>query len=70
MLPRTKNILVGGAALAVAIALPAIAQDRPESILPPGFGEPATPAPAPVANEAAPTSPTPAQRPSFEGSLV
>jgi hypothetical protein len=34
----------------VAIAIPALAQDKPESILPPGFGEPTptpTPSPAP-----------------------
>ena len=35
---RTKQFLIGGAALAAALALPAIAQDQPESILPPGFG--------------------------------
>lgn len=51
MLRRTKQFLIGGAALAAALALPAIAQDQPESILPPGFGDPATPAPQPVANE-------------------
>jgi hypothetical protein len=41
---RSKAAL---AALAAALALPALAQDRPESILPPGFGE--TPQPAPTA---------------------
>lgn len=41
---RTKLLLAAAAALAVAI--PALAQDQPESLLPPGFGEP-TPAPAP-----------------------
>lgn len=46
--PRNKLLV---AAAAVAIAIPALAQDKPESILPPGFGE-TTPAPAP--------SPTPA----------
>jgi hypothetical protein len=60
MQPRTKQILIGGAALALALALPAIAQDRPESILPPGFGDPA-PAPEPVRNEAEP-SPAPSER--------
>jgi hypothetical protein len=40
---------LGAAGLAIAIAaLPAIGQDRPESILPPGFGT-ATPTPAPTA---------------------
>lgn len=61
MQPRTKSFLIGGAAL-FALALPAIAQDRPESILPPGFGEPTTPAPEPVANEAQPVDRQPAQR--------
>jgi hypothetical protein len=50
MLPRTKHWLIGSAAFAVALALPALAQDQPESLLPPGFGEP-TPAPQPPANE-------------------
>ncbi len=67
----TKQFLIGGAAVALAIALPAIAQDRPESILPPGFGDPATPAPEPATtNEAQPAAPTPSRRPSIEDSLV
>jgi hypothetical protein len=70
MPPRTKQFLVGAAALAVAIAIPAIAQDRPESILPPGFGDPATPAPEPVANEAQPRTSPPSQRPAIEDSIV
>jgi hypothetical protein len=70
MLPRTKQFLLGGAALVAAIALPAIAQDRPESILPPGFSEPTTAAPEPVANNGEAESSTPAQRRSFEGSVV
>ena len=56
MQPRIKQFLIGGAALAIALALPAIAQERPESILPPGFGEPATPAPQPVVNETQPAT--------------
>lgn len=67
---RTKQFLIGGAALVVAIALPAIAQDQPESILPPGFGDPATPAPEPATNDTQPAPSTPSQRPSFEGSIV
>lgn len=70
MPPRTKQILIGAAALAVAAALPAIAQDRPESILPPGFGDPATPAPAPVSNNAESTTNTATERQSIEGSAV
>jgi hypothetical protein len=46
---QTKLLLAAAAALAVAI--PALAQDQPESLLPPGFGEPApAPAPAPAEN--------------------
>jgi hypothetical protein len=56
MQPRIRNFLVGAAAVALAAALPAIAQDRPESILPPGFGDPSTPAVAPPANNAQPTT--------------
>ncbi len=54
---RTKQFLIGGAALGIAIALPAIAQDRPESLLPPGFGDP-PPAAEPVRNEAQPAATT------------
>jgi len=47
-----------GAAAVLAAAIPAIAQDQPESLLPPGFGE-QSPAPAPTpaspGNTAAPT---------------
>ena len=56
MLQRTRHFLIGGAALALALAIPAIAQDRPESLLPPGFDDP--PAPA-TQNEAAPAPTTP-----------
>jgi hypothetical protein len=54
MLPRNKlfGLLAGGVLLA---ALPALAQDTPESILPPGFGDPATPRSAP----ASPATPAP-----------
>ena len=67
---RTSNrALIGGAAfaLAAAAAWPAIGQQRPESILPPGFGEPApaprtaAPSPRPAAPSLAPvTGATPA----------
>ena len=69
MSPRTRNFLAGAAALAIAAALPAIAQDRPESILPPGFGEPAT-SPEPVANNAESVSKPATERPAVEGSAV
>ena len=58
---RTKRLaLAGGTALLLAgLGWPALGQDRPESILPPGFGDPtpATPAPGPSprATTAAPT---------------
>ena len=54
---RTSRKVALGLALA-GVALPVLAQDRPESILPPGFGDPtpvasATPAPRPTATGAA-----------------
>ncbi len=64
MTPRINRVLAGGAAVALVLALPAIAQDQPESILPPGFGDPATPTPAPtptpVTNEVRPSTRAPA----------
>jgi len=69
MQPQTKHILAGISALAMVAALPAIAQDQPESILPPGFGDPATPAPEPVSNTSEPAT-RPAQQASVEGSAV
>jgi hypothetical protein len=50
-----------GAALALAAWYPASGQQRPESILPPGFGQPAAPAPPrPLPSPRASTSPRPA----------
>ena len=70
MRQRTRHFLTGGAALALALAIPAIAQERPESLLPPGFDDP--PAPA-TQNEAAPApsvQPTaPAAGPSESGGV-
>ena len=59
---RADRIRLGGVALAaLAVAgLPALAQERPESILPPGFGEP-TPTPAPTPAQPAPTAGEPSQ---------
>lgn len=54
----TKQLLGGTAALALLLALPAIAQDRPESLLPPGFGDPTTVAPEPVQNTQSPSRPS------------
>jgi hypothetical protein len=49
MKPRTKRLIGGLAAgAALAVALPALGQDAPQSLLPPGFGSaPPKPAPAP-----------------------
>ncbi len=46
---HARHLAAAGVAAALAITIPALAQNQPESLLPPGFGEP-TPAPAPVAN--------------------
>ena len=70
MPPRTKKLLIGGTALVIALALPAIAQDRPESILPPGFGDPSTPEPQPVANETQPVTSSRPQQPAGEDRAV
>ena len=45
--PR-NSLLLAAAATAVALTIPVLAQDQPESLLPPGFGE--SPAPAPTQN--------------------
>ena len=54
--------------LAASVAGAALAQSAPESILPPGFGDPAPPAPTPTPTPASPDSPatpgTAAPRPS------
>ncbi|WP_231564937.1 hypothetical protein [Sphingomonas sp. Ant H11] len=49
-----------GTALAAVLAIPALGQQRPESILPPGFGDP-TPAPSPAAARPKPVQQAPAQ---------
>lgn len=51
---------LGTAAGAYALAVPASGQDSPESILPPGFGEPTPPAPPASPTPTPPASPTPA----------
>ena len=58
MTRRTNHLLIGAATLAFALALPTIAQDRPESILPPGFGDP-TPTPTPTPSSRVTPTPTP-----------
>ncbi len=64
------HALLGAGALAVALAIPVLAQ-APESILPPGFGEPqpAPRAPAAPAQPAAPPAATPATPKPPSGSL-
>lgn len=52
---RTKSFLIGSAALGLALAIPALAQDQPESLLPPAFEEPPTVA-QPVRNETQPVN--------------
>jgi len=48
---RRRAKLLLAAAAAVALTIPALAQDQPESLLPPGFGEPLAPAPSPSPSE-------------------
>ena len=69
----TKQLLSGTAALALLLALPAIAQDRPESLLPPSFDDPATVTPEPVQNTQSPSRPStsaPSTGPSSVGAGV
>ena len=59
---------------ALALALPVVAQQAPESLLPPGFGDaPETPAPAPARPAPAPTPggvPAPALNPATPPDLA
>lgn len=48
MIRPRNSLLLAAAAAAIALTIPASAQDQPESLLPPGFGE--SPAPAPTQN--------------------
>ena len=60
-MPAIKAILIGSAALGAALAIPALAQEQPESLLPPGFEDP----PAAVQqnrSESLPSSPLQQQR--------
>ncbi|MEO6113193.1 MAG: hypothetical protein ABIP07_01930 [Sphingomicrobium sp.] len=62
MARQIKRLLTGVAALAVVLALPALAQDKPESILPPGFGDPLpAPGPAPAPSGTIAPSPSPSE---------
>lgn len=52
-----NSVAIGAVALILAgVGLPALGQDKPESILPPGFG---TPAPAPAPTPSSTAQPTP-----------
>ncbi len=57
---RSKLLFVGGAG-ALALAIPALSQETrtPESLLPPGFGEPEAPPPATAQNPAPPEETAP-----------
>ncbi|MDP9423945.1 MAG: hypothetical protein M3Q19_14135 [Pseudomonadota bacterium] len=68
-MPRIKPILIGSAALGMALAIPALAQKQPESLLPPGFEDPPT-VPQPVGNESQPASTAQRQRTTPEGGGV
>jgi hypothetical protein len=59
-----KNLLLAGGA-ALLVALPALSQDRPESLLPPGFGDPKS-LPPPV-EKATPQPRPPRTQPDSEG---
>src|ERR1051325_4580935 len=69
---KLLGLLAAGTA-ALAVALPAVGQDAPESLLPPGFGNPppkAVPAqtlPSPAAPE--PVGPTPAPSPTADEAI-
>ena len=51
--PSKRSRVAFAGLLLAGAAMPALGQDTPESLLPPGFDEPATPAPAPAATRAA-----------------
>jgi hypothetical protein len=53
----SRTRLAIGSVLLAGAAIPVLAQDRPESLLPPGFDQPSTPAPAPRPTRA--PTPTP-----------
>lgn len=74
---RAGSVALGALALGIAAAagLPALGQEKPESILPPGFGEPApqsapAPSPSPTAAPPRPGLPPSIVGPVAEGSLT
>jgi hypothetical protein len=68
-MPQIKSILIGSAALGLALAIPALAQDQPESLLPPGFEDQPTVS-QPVSNEIQPANTAQPQRAAPEGGGV
>jgi len=68
-MPRTRSFLIGTATLGIALAIPALAQDQPESLLPPGFEDPST-VRQPVNNESQPANAAQPRRISPEGGAV
>ncbi|MEO6579829.1 MAG: hypothetical protein ABIN83_01590 [Sphingomicrobium sp.] len=73
--PGNRLLLTAAAAAAAAaaavaaVAIPALAQDNPQSILPPGFGDPA-PSPAPSPSPTPSPTPTPSTTAPSEGGSV
>ncbi len=63
--PRSKFLLA--TAVVAIFAIPALAQDKPESILPPGFGDPAL---APAQSPAPSPKPSPESQPAESGAVV
>src|SRR5688572_105997 len=68
-MPPIRSLLIGSAALALALAIPALAQDQPESLLPPGFEDPPA-VPQPTTNQTQPADRPQPQRPPSEGGAV
>lgn len=63
-LPRRRSVLYAALGVALLGAWPALSQDAPESLLPPGFGDPVPPAPPPGPRPATPApAPAPSQAP-------
>ena len=65
--PRSKFLLA--AAVVAVFAIPALAQDKPESILPPGFGDPA-PVPSPAQTKGPSPKPSTEAQPAESGAVV
>lgn len=67
----SRSSALGAAGLALlAAALPALGQDKPESILPPGFDQPVAPAPPPPQLPADPLPPVPGPQPGATASAT